>query len=245
MLDTQEAISLPSVVLIGDMGAGKSSVLESLSGISLSHGVLFQTRIPLKIKLQNHDDHHVPQFLLEYLDEKITIVEESNICEAIKKATIEIGGEGRCIANIPLTLVVKHKGLPNVTLVELPGTARVLVGDQPKSIHKETNRKRTVAVVTKCDKDPDNVLAHVLITHDIVSYKFVRNQMNYETYLDAQAEKAKLFVTHPSLLNIANIMGMVGIPALADKLLDKLDDMIFKMLVRECEIIMERHNASI
>nr|GFC81947.1 dynamin-related protein 4C-like [Tanacetum cinerariifolium] len=76
------------------MGAGKSSVLESLSGISLPHGVLFQTRIPLKIKLQNHDDHHVPQFLLEYLDEKITIVEESNICEAIKKATIEIGGEG-------------------------------------------------------------------------------------------------------------------------------------------------------
>nr|GFA59838.1 dynamin-related protein 4C-like [Tanacetum cinerariifolium] len=89
----------------------------------------------------------------------------------------------------------------------------------------DNNRKRTVVVVIKCDKDPDNVLAHVLIAHDIVSYKFVRNQMNYETYLHAQAEEAKLFATHPSLSNIANIMGMVGIPALADKLLDKLDDM--------------------
>nr|GEY29862.1 dynamin-related protein 4C-like [Tanacetum cinerariifolium] len=127
MPETQETISLPTIVLNGDMGSRKSSVLEALSGISLPHRVLFPTRVPLKIRLQHHDDHHVPEFFLEYRDEKITIVEESKICEAIKKVTIEIAGEGQCIANIPLTLVVKQKGLPNVTLVELPRIARVSV----------------------------------------------------------------------------------------------------------------------
>ncbi|GJZ74378.1 hypothetical protein Tco_0638524 [Tanacetum coccineum] len=50
-------------------------------------------------------------------------------------ATVEIAGEASGIANIPLSVVVKQKGLPNVTMVELPGITRVAVRDQPKDIH--------------------------------------------------------------------------------------------------------------
>ncbi|GJZ74377.1 RNA-directed DNA polymerase, eukaryota, reverse transcriptase zinc-binding domain protein [Tanacetum coccineum] len=77
--------------------------------------------------------------------------------------------------------------------------------------------ERTLTVVTKCDVQP--VLRHVLIA-DNISYTFVRNQINDETYVDARAQEANLFAIHPSLLTFDN--SMVGIPVLADKLVDKL-----------------------
>nr|GFD51160.1 dynamin-related protein 4C-like [Tanacetum cinerariifolium] len=49
----------------------------------------------------------------------------------------EIAGEASGISNIPLTVVVKQKGLPNVTVVELPGITRVAVCDEPKDIHEQ------------------------------------------------------------------------------------------------------------
>ncbi|GJT78123.1 putative dynamin-related protein 4A [Tanacetum coccineum] len=47
-------ITLPTIVVIGDQSSGKSSVIESLTGISLPCGI--RTRVPLIIRLQQHSD---------------------------------------------------------------------------------------------------------------------------------------------------------------------------------------------
>ncbi|KAL8264312.1 hypothetical protein R6Q59_022442 [Mikania micrantha] len=133
---TQEGISLPTIVVVGDQSSGKSSVLESLAGISLPRGQNICTRVPLIMRLQHHPDP-VPEFVLEFQKKTVKITEESQISEAINKATVEIAGNSKGISNVPLTLVVKKNGVPDLTMVDLPGITRVPVGDQPKDIYDQ------------------------------------------------------------------------------------------------------------
>ena len=133
---TQEGIPLPTIVVVGDQSTGKSSVLESLAGISLPRGQEICTRVPLIMRLQHHPDD-VPEFVLEYKNETVNIVDESRISEAIEKATVEVAGNYKGIANVPLTLVVKKKGVPDLTMVDLPGITRVPIGDQPDDIYEQ------------------------------------------------------------------------------------------------------------
>ncbi|KAL8235263.1 hypothetical protein R6Q59_021363 [Mikania micrantha] len=133
---TQEGIPLPTIVVVGDQSSGKSSVLESLAGISLPRGQDICTRVPLIMRLQHHPDP-VPEFVLEFQKKTVTMSEESQISEAISKATVEIAGDSKGISNVPLTLVVKKKGVPDLTMVDLPGITRVPVGDQPKDIYEQ------------------------------------------------------------------------------------------------------------
>ncbi len=51
---TSEGISVPGVVVVGAQSAGKSSVLESLSGIQLPRGDTITTRVPLMLRLENN-----------------------------------------------------------------------------------------------------------------------------------------------------------------------------------------------
>ncbi|XP_015057749.1 dynamin-related protein 4C-like [Solanum pennellii] len=119
----QDGIQLPTIVVIGDQSSGKSSVLESLVGISLPRGEGICTRVPLIIKLQNHSETEV---YLEY-NEKSVPTDEFNVAEAITLATNEIAGHGKGISNIPLTLIVKKNGVPDLTMVDLPGIPTVPV----------------------------------------------------------------------------------------------------------------------
>ncbi|CAH1445012.1 unnamed protein product [Lactuca virosa] len=116
----KEGIHLPTIVVAGDNDSGKSSVIESLIGITLPCAPKICTRVPLIIKLQNHANS-VPEFLLEYQKKSVRIMKEMLISKAINKATVEVAGEGKRITNVPLTLVVKKKGIPDLTIIDLPG----------------------------------------------------------------------------------------------------------------------------
>nr|GEZ29123.1 dynamin-related protein 4C-like [Tanacetum cinerariifolium] len=130
---TQEGIPLPTIVVVGDQSSGKSSVLESLAGISLPRGQGICTRVPLVMRLQHHEED-VPKFTLKYQNKEEEIYDESGISKSITKATDEVAGNCKGVANIPLTLVVKKKGVPDLTMVDLPGITRNPIGDQPANI---------------------------------------------------------------------------------------------------------------
>lgn len=85
---TQETIPLPTDVVIGDQSSGKSSLLESLTGISLP----LYSRVQLIMKLQNHMDLE-PEFVLQFHHNEKFIekfIEESEISKAISNAMSEI-----------------------------------------------------------------------------------------------------------------------------------------------------------
>ncbi|KAL4580154.1 hypothetical protein LXL04_016335 [Taraxacum kok-saghyz] len=279
----QEGIPLPAIVVVGDQSSGKSSVLESLAGISLPRGQNICTRVPLIMRLQNHSDP-VPELVLEYQKKSVTIMEESQISDAIDKATVEIAGDNKGISNVPLTLVVKKSGVPNLTMIDLPGIARVAVGDQPENIYEQisdmimehikpeesiilnvlaanvdfatcesicmsrrvdTTGQRTLAVVTKSDQSPDGLLEKVTL-NDVnigLGYICVRNRIKDETYQEARLQESKLFETHPLLSKIDK--SMIGIPVLANRLVEIQSMIISKCLPEIVKKINEKLGASI
>lgn len=48
-----------------------------------------------------------------------------------------VAGSSKGISNVPLTLVVKKNGVPDLTMIDLPGITRVPVYDQPENIYEQ------------------------------------------------------------------------------------------------------------
>ncbi|KAM5551608.1 hypothetical protein ABKV19_026449 [Rosa sericea] len=131
----EEGIQLPTIVVVGDQSSGKSSILESLASISLPRGQGICTRVPLIMRLQHHSSSE-PELSLEY-NGKVERTDEARVSEDIVKATDDIAGGGKGISNTPLTLLVKKNGVPDLTMVDLPGITRVPVHGQPENIYDQ------------------------------------------------------------------------------------------------------------
>ncbi|WVZ56334.1 hypothetical protein U9M48_006882 [Paspalum notatum var. saurae] len=134
---TQEGIQLPTIVVVGDQSSGKSSVLESLAGISLPRGQGICTRVPLVMRLQDDPSADSPKLQLEYSNGRVVATSEAMVADAINAATAEIAGGGKGISDAPITLVVRKRGVPDLTLVDLPGITRVPVQGQPEDIYDQ------------------------------------------------------------------------------------------------------------
>ncbi|XP_057426292.1 dynamin-related protein 4C-like [Lotus japonicus] len=131
----KEGIELPTIVVVGDQSSGKSSVLESLAGISLPRGQGICTRVPLIMRLQNHPLPK-PELVLEFNGKTIS-TDEAHVSHAINLATEELAGSGKGISNNPLTLLVRKNGVPDLAMVDLPGITRVPVHGQPENIYDQ------------------------------------------------------------------------------------------------------------
>ncbi|GKV21197.1 hypothetical protein SLEP1_g31194 [Rubroshorea leprosula] len=151
----KEGIQLPTIVVVGDQSSGKSSVLESLAGISLPRGQGICTRVPLIMRLQNNSTS-TPELFLEY-NEKVVPTDEEHIADAIKVATEEIAGRGKGISNASLTLVVKKNGVPDLTMVDLPGITRVPVHGQPENIYEQIRD-----IIMEYIKPEESIILNVL-----------------------------------------------------------------------------------
>ncbi|PWA78237.1 dynamin central domain-containing protein [Artemisia annua] len=159
----QEGVSVPNIVVIGEQSSGKTSVLESLSGVRLPSGSGYSicTRVPLIIRLKDHQDPVPDEFVLEYGNEKVKIMDESQIANAIDKATVEISGNSKCVSNVPLTLLVKKKGVPDLTLIDLPGITRSPEGDQPENIYEQISD-----IIMEYIKPEETILLNVFTAAD-------------------------------------------------------------------------------
>ncbi|KAK6945671.1 Dynamin GTPase effector [Dillenia turbinata] len=129
----EEGIQLPTIV-VGDQSSGKSSVLESLAGIGLPRGQGICTRVPLIMRLPNHSVSET-ELSLEFNAK--TLKTETRIAEDMVAATDEIAGNGKGISHTPLTLLVKKQGVPDLTMVDLPGITSVPVKGQPEDIYEQ------------------------------------------------------------------------------------------------------------
>lgn len=151
----KEGIQLPTIVVVGDQSSGKSSVLESLAGISLPRGQGICTRVPLIMRLQHKPDL-TPELSLEFQGETVH-TDEANVADAINAATQKIAGSAKGISNTPITLVVKKNGVPDLTMVDLPGITRVPVHGQPENIHEQIRD-----IIMEYIKPEESIILNVL-----------------------------------------------------------------------------------
>ncbi|CAH8388587.1 unnamed protein product [Eruca vesicaria subsp. sativa] len=164
----KEGIQLPTIVVVGDQSSGKSSVLESLAGISLPRGQGICTRVPLVMRLQGSSSPE-PEIWLEYRDEVVP-TDEEHIAEAICAATDVITGSHKGVSDTPLTLHVKKAGAPDLTMVDLPGITRVPVNGQPENIYEQIS-----GMIMKYIKPQESIILNVLsATVDFTTCESIR-----------------------------------------------------------------------
>ncbi|XP_078416453.1 interferon-induced GTP-binding protein Mx3-like [Cetorhinus maximus] len=161
-LGVDKDLGLPAIAVIGDQSSGKSSVLEALSGVSLPRGSGIVTRCPLELKLKKTKEANVWKGKLTYGSEERDLTDPSEVEEEIWEAQNIMAGNGVGISKELISLQIQSSNVPDLTLIDLPGIARVAVGNQPadigdqikKLIKSFIKRQETInLVVVPCNVD--------------------------------------------------------------------------------------------
>ncbi|CAJ1076392.1 interferon-induced GTP-binding protein Mx-like isoform X1 [Xyrichtys novacula] len=139
-LGVDEDLALPAIAVIGDQSSGKSSVLEALSGVALPRGSGIVTRCPLELKMKRKKEKEDWYGKIKYKNYEEELDDPADVEEKIKEAQDKIAGKGVGISEDLISLEIASPDVPDLTLIDLPGIARVAVKDQPKDIGEQIKR---------------------------------------------------------------------------------------------------------
>nr|XP_060626288.1 interferon-induced GTP-binding protein Mx1 [Anolis sagrei ordinatus] len=161
-LGVEKDLALPAIAVIGDQSSGKSSVLEALSGVALPRGSGIVTRCPLALRLKKLPAGHMWKGKINYLENARELSNPSQVEKEIRSAQNKLAGEGVGISDKLISLEISSPDVPDLTLIDLPGIARVAVGNQPADISEQIkmlikkfiDREETInLVVVPCNVD--------------------------------------------------------------------------------------------
>uniref|UniRef100_A0A3P8RQK7 Interferon-induced GTP-binding protein Mx n=1 Tax=Amphiprion percula TaxID=161767 RepID=A0A3P8RQK7_AMPPE len=161
-LGVEKDLALPAIAVIGDQSSGKSSVLEALSGVALPRGSGIVTRCPLELKMKRKEEGEKWFGKISYRNCLEEIKKPANVEEKIREAQDKMAGVGVGISDELISLEIASPDVPDLTLIDLPGIARVAmkgqpedIGDQIKSlIQKFIKKQETISlVVVPCNVD--------------------------------------------------------------------------------------------
>uniref|UniRef100_A0AAQ5ZYD6 Interferon-induced GTP-binding protein Mx n=1 Tax=Amphiprion ocellaris TaxID=80972 RepID=A0AAQ5ZYD6_AMPOC len=161
-LGVEKDLALPAIAVIGDQSSGKSSVLEALSGVALPRGSGIVTRCPLELKMKRKEVGEKWFGKISYRNCVEEIKKPANVEEKIREAQDKMAGVGVGISDELISLEIASPDVPDLTLIDLPGIARVAmkgqpedIGDQIKSlIQKFIKKQETISlVVVPCNVD--------------------------------------------------------------------------------------------
>ncbi|XP_021261601.1 interferon-induced GTP-binding protein Mx-like [Numida meleagris] len=155
-------LMLPAIAVIGDQSSGKTSILEALSGVALPRGNGIVTRCPLELKLKKITTPQEWKGVIHYRNMEIQLQNASEVEKAIRKAQDIVAGTSGNISEELISLKIWSPHVPDLTLIDLPGIARVAMGNQPQDIGQQikillkkfTGCKETInLVVLPCNVD--------------------------------------------------------------------------------------------
>ncbi|KPP66571.1 myoxvirus resistance protein B-like [Scleropages formosus] len=150
----EKDLALPSIAVIGDQSSGKSSVLEALSGLKLR-------------KLKGGVQWRA---VISYREESAEFFDPMQVEQYVKKAQNELAGEGVGICEELISLEISSPDVCDLSLIDLPGIARVPVRGQPDNIADQ------VTILTKPDLVDKGTEKSVL---DIVHNKVIPLSKGY------------------------------------------------------------------
>ncbi|XP_046562919.1 interferon-induced GTP-binding protein Mx-like [Haliotis rubra] len=160
-------INLPAVAVIGDQSAGKSSVLEAISGVQLPRGTGIVTRCPLEMRMKHSEDEDKWEGKIMYKDkhdmrQEEVILNRESVGDLVRKAQKEMTDGAKGISDELITLEVTSSDVPDLTVIDLPGITRNAVEGQPfdiearikNMIRKYIKRQETIILaVLQCNVD--------------------------------------------------------------------------------------------
>ena len=145
------ALTLPSIVVIGSQSSGKSSVLEAIVGHEfLPKGSNMVTRRPIELTLVNTPDGQAEYGEFPALGlGKIT--DFSQIQKTLTDLNLAVPATD-CVSDDPIQLSISSPNVPDLSLIDLPGYIQVSGLDQPVELKQK--------IADLCDKyiQPPNVI---------------------------------------------------------------------------------------
>ncbi|KAH6636896.1 P-loop containing nucleoside triphosphate hydrolase protein [Chaetomium tenue] len=146
-------VTLPSIVVIGSQSSGKSSVLEAIVGHEfLPKGSNMITRRPIELTLVNDPEARVDYG--EFPDLGLTRVTDFSLIQKTLTELNQSVPESLCVSDDPIRLTIHSPGIPDLSLIDLPGYIQVAGENQPREL------KRKISEL--CDKyirGPNIILA--------------------------------------------------------------------------------------
>lgn len=147
------ALTLPSIVVIGSQSSGKSSVLEAIVGHEfLPKGSNMVTRRPIELTLVNTPDSHAEYGEFPALGlGKIT--DFSSIQRTLTELNLAVP-DSECVSDDPIQLTISSPHVPDLSLIDLPGYIQVIGQGQPLELKQK--------IADLCDKyiqSPNIILA--------------------------------------------------------------------------------------
>ncbi|XP_051746925.1 interferon-induced GTP-binding protein MxB isoform X2 [Ctenopharyngodon idella] len=139
-LGVEKDLALPAIAVIGDQSSGKSSVLEALSGVALPRGSGIVTRCPLELKMIRTKGEEKWHAKISYQNHEEDIDDPAEVEKKIREAQDEMAGAGVGISDELISLQITSANVPDLTLIDLPGIARVAVKGQPENIGDQIKR---------------------------------------------------------------------------------------------------------
>ncbi|SBT76199.1 dynamin-like protein, putative [Plasmodium ovale] len=158
---SSETLSLPHIAVVGAQSVGKTSLLESLVGLSfMPKGEDIVTRTPIIIQLTNSKSEEC-YCTLTYCDFENNRVEKhiddfSILNDILIDVTEEITGGNKCIKETPIIIEIHKNDVLDLTLIDLPGLTKVPVGNQPHNVEEQI-----VNLVNKYIKNPNCIILAV------------------------------------------------------------------------------------
>jgi len=145
------ALTLPSIVVIGSQSSGKSSVLEAIVGHEfLPKGSNMVTRRPIELTLVNTPDSHAEYGEFPALGlGKIT--DFSSIQRTLTELNLAVP-DSECVSDDPIQLTISSPRVPDLSLIDLPGYIQVVGQGQPLELKQK--------IADLCDKyiQPPNII---------------------------------------------------------------------------------------
>ncbi|XP_041638606.1 interferon-induced GTP-binding protein Mx [Cheilinus undulatus] len=136
-LGVEKDLALPAIAVIGDQSSGKSSVLEALSGVALPRGSGIVTRCPLELKMKRKKEGEPWFGRISYQSHEEELEDPADVEKKIREAQDEMAGVGVGISEELISLEIASPDVPDLTLIDLPGIARVAVKGQPENIGEQ------------------------------------------------------------------------------------------------------------
>ncbi|XP_067235657.1 interferon-induced GTP-binding protein Mx2-like [Chanodichthys erythropterus] len=189
----QKDVPLPHIAVIGDQSSGKSSVLEAISGVALPRGSGIVTRCPLELRLKKVTVGVSWKAVLSYGDKKTEFVDSSLVGNYIEAAQNELAGKGVGICDELITLEVMSPDVCDVTLIDLPGIARVPVKGQPEDIGIQIK-----SLITKFIQMPETInMVVVPCNTDIATTEALKMAQE----VDPEGKRTIAILTKPDLID--------------------------------------------
>lgn len=144
-LDIKENLPIPQIAVFGDQSSGKSSLLESLSGIIFPKGSGLVTKCPTRISMSRCDKGSPWMAKLSFSDQ----VKDGDIDPSLSDVVhtpeelsrkLELAGDivarssSTSFSSAAINVLVQSPSTPNLTLIDLPGIIRTTTAGQDKAV---------------------------------------------------------------------------------------------------------------